>query len=167
MGDEISLQTPQKATDTYSLSTPYGILTISQGGRRVTFELYADVRQSMHNTALFTYVQQLKRQGVTRFNTDHVNIPERDRTLSLIRGKAKLDLVYEYRGKTFECELKTGREIGLDITARQITEFVKWCDHLTLLVPRGCLEEAAIILNMINLDGHVTITPYDWVEDEE
>ena len=152
--------------DTYSISTPYGTVTISQGGRRVTFDLYSDIRQSRHNTALFVYVQQLKNQGVTRFNTDHLNIPGRDRTLSLVRGKAKLDLVYEHRSKTYECELKTSREIGLDVTARQLTEFVKWCDRLTLLVPRGCLEEAATILNMINLDHLVTIQPYDTVENE-
>jgi len=153
--------------DTYSISTPYGTVTISQGGRRVTFDLYSDIRQSRHNTALFVYVQQLKSQGVTQFNTDHLNIPGRDRKLSLVRGKAKLDLVYVHRSKTYECELKTSREIGLDVTARQLTEFVKWCDRLTLLVPRGCLEEAATILNMINLDHLVTIQPYDTVENEE
>lgn len=164
---QIETPVPGKPMDTYSISTPYGTVTISQGGRRVTFDLYSDIKQSRHNTALFTYVQQIKRQGVTRFNTDHLVIPGRDRTLPLVRGKARLDLVYEFRGKTYECELKTSREIGLDITARQITELVKWCDHLTLLVPRGLLEEAATILNMINLDRQVTITPYDWVEDEE
>lgn len=153
--------------DTYSISTPYGTVTISQGGRRVTFDLYSDIRQSKHNTALFTYVQQLKRQGVTDFNTDHLNIPGKNKRLSLVRGKAKLDLVYEHQGKTYECELKTSREIGLDITAQQLTELVNYCDHLTLLVPRGCLEEAAMILAMINLDQHVTIAPYDYVEDEE
>jgi len=164
---QIETPAPARPMDTYTVSTPYGTVTISEGGRRVTFELYSDIRQSRHNTALFTYVQQLKKQGVTRFNTDHLNLLGRDRTLSLSRGKAKLDLVYEHRGKVYECELKTSREIGLDITAQQLKEFSKHCTHLVVLVPRGCLEDMSTILQMINLDGHVAIQPYDAVEGED
>ncbi|GAH22324.1 unnamed protein product, partial [marine sediment metagenome] len=137
MYNEIGFETPHKAMDTYTISTPYGTVTISQGGRRVTFDLYSDIRQSRHNTALFGYLQQLLKKGVTQFNTDHLNLAGRDISLSLTRGKAKLDLVYVRKGKTYDCELKTSREIGLDLTAQQITEFVKWCDPLILLVPRG------------------------------
>jgi len=153
--------------DTYTVSTPYGTVTISDGGRKVTFELYSDIRQSRHNTALFAYLQQLKKQGVTRYNTDHLNLAGRDKSLSLTRGKAKLDLVYEQRGKIYECELKTSREIGLDLTARQLMEFAKYCERLIVLVPRGCIEEMATILHMINLDHRITIAPYDSFEDEE
>ncbi|MBA7572285.1 hypothetical protein ES708_14064 [subsurface metagenome] len=165
--ETMEVPNPARPMDTYSIATPYGTVTISQGGRKVTFDLYSDIKQSRHNTALFTYVQQLKSQGISRFNTDHLNIPGRDKTMSLVRGKARLDLIYEQGGKTYECELKTSREIGLDVTARQLTELVKWCDRLTLLVPRGCLEEAATILNMINLDHQITIAPYDGVGDED
>lgn len=147
--------------DTYTVSTPYGTVTISDGGRTVTFELYSDIRQSRHNTALFAYLQQLIKKGITRFNTDHLNLTGRDKSLSLIRGKAKLDLVYENKGKIYECELKTSREIGLDVTAIQLKEFVKHCEHLILLVPRGCIEEASTILHMINLSHHIAIQPYD------
>ena len=149
------------------MSTPYGTVTISDGGRKVTFELYSDVRQSRHNTALFAYLQQLKKHGVTQYNTEHLNIPGRDRTLGLKRGKARLDLVYVHRGKTYECELKTHREVGLDITAQQLTELTKHCEHLVVLVPRGSMEEMATILYMINLDHRIAIQPYDATDDEE
>jgi hypothetical protein len=163
-----SLPLPQiRPQDAYSLSTPYGVVTIAHDGRSITFELFSDVRQSIHNTALFNYLQRLKQQGITRYNTDHLNIKGRDRTLSLDRGKARLDLVYEQRGKLIECELKTRREIGLELTARQLTELVKRCENLQLLVPRGCTEEAAIILNMLNLDHRITIVAYDYVEEGE
>ena len=167
MATEMQFPAPQRPMDTYSISTPYGTVTISQGGRRVTFDLYSDIRQSKHNTALFAYIQQLRKQGITQFNTDHLNLTGRDKTLALTRGKAKLDLVYAHRGKTYECELKTSREIGLDITAQQLTELVKYCENLVLLVPRGCIEEAHLVLNIINLDHMVTIQPYDAFEDEE
>ncbi len=78
-----------------------------------------------------------------------------------------LDLVYVRKGRTYDCELKTSREVGLDLTAQQITEFVKWCDPLILLVPRGSIEEAHTILTMINLDHRVIIEAYDAGEDEE
>jgi hypothetical protein len=165
MAGEIRLDQPHAPMDAYTLSTPFGTVTISEGGRKVTFDLYSDVRQSRHNVALFGYIQQLRKKGVTQFNSDHIQIVGKDRRLSLVRGKAKLDLVYYFRGKQYECELKTSREIGLDVSARQLTELAKHCENLILLVPRGCLEEAATITNMINLDHKLTIQPYDEVED--
>lgn len=163
---EIETPTPARPMDTYTVSTPYGTVTISEGGRKVTFELYSDIRQSKHNTALFAYLQYLKKQGVTQYNTDHLNLAGRDKTLSLTRGKAKLDLVYVKAGRTFECELKTSREIGLDITAQQITEFAKHCERLIVLVPRGCTEDMSTILHMINLDHRIAIQPYDSFDDD-
>lgn len=162
---QIETAAPTRPMDTYTVSTPYGTVTISDGGRKVTFELYSDIHQSRHNTALFAYLQQLIKQGVTSYNTDHLNLSGRDKTLSLTRGKAKLDLVYLYKGKTYECELKTNREIGLDLTAQQLTEFAKHCEHLIVLVPRGSMEEIATILTMINLTHRIAIQPYDVVED--
>jgi len=167
MYNQIETHAPHKAMDTYTVSTPYGVVIISDGGRKVAFELYSDVRQSRHNTALFTYVQQLLKKGVTQYNTDHIAIAGRDRRLSLTRGKARLDLVYIYEGRTYECELKTSREVGLDLTARQIREFVKHCEKLIVLVPRGCIEEMSTILTMINLKEHVTIQAYDDTENED
>jgi len=164
---EIETPTPGRPMDTYTVSTPYGTVTISEGGRKVTFDLYSDIRQSRHNNALFAYLQQLKKQGVTNFNTDHLNLVGRDKSLALKRGKAKLDLVYTLKGKTYECELKTSREIGLDLTAQQLTEMVKYCEHLIVLVPRGCLEEMSTILHLCNLNHLIAIQPYDALEDEE
>lgn len=164
---QIDTPAPTRPMDTYTVSTPYGTVTISQGGRKVTFELYSDIRQSRHNAALFAYLQQLTKQGVTRYNTDHLNLSSRDRTIPLIRGKARLDLVYIQNGRIYECELKTSREIGLDITAQQLIELVKHCERLIVLVPKGCIEDMSTILHMINLDHQVTIQPYDTVGDEE
>jgi len=164
---EIDHQTPRKAMDTYTVSTPFGTVIISDGGRKVAFELYSDIRQSRHNQALFTYLQHLKKQGVTQFNLDHLAIAGSDRRLSLIRGKAKLDLVYVYQGKTYECELKTSREVGLDLTAQQLTELAKHCEHLVVLVPRGCTEDMTTILNMINLTHRIAVQPYDGLDDED
>ncbi len=166
MYPQIETPAPARAMDTYAVSTPYGTVTISDGGRKVTFELHSDIRQSRHNTALFAYLQQLKKQGVTRYNVDHLTLAGKDRTLSLRRGKAKLDLVYVQKGKIYECELKTNREVGLDLTAQQLTELVKYCENLIVLVPRGSMEEMATILNMINLDHRIAIQPYDSFEDE-
>jgi hypothetical protein len=163
--DNIRTAVPQRPMDTYSVSTPYGILTISNGGRTILFELYEDIHQSRHNTALFTYLQQLLKQGIARWNTDHLHVPGRDRTLSLRRGKTKLDLVYEHRGKLYECELKTSREIGLDTTAQQLKEMAKHCENLTVLVPRGCIEDMATVLHLINLAHQIRVAPYDMTED--
>jgi len=153
--------------DTYTVSTPYGTVTISDSGRRVTFELYSDIRQSRHNQALFTYVNQLLQRGVTAFNVDHIPIEGRDRSLNLTRGKAKLDLVYRKDGKLYECELKTSREVGLDLTARQLIEMAKYCENLIALVPRGCMEDMKTILRMINLDHKVSVSPYDELTEED
>jgi len=167
MYNQMEKPAPARPMDTYTISTPFGTVIISDGGRRVAFELYSDIRQSRHNQALFTYIQQLGKRGVTQFNTDHITIAGRDKRLSLTRGKAKLDLVYVHEGRTYECELKTSREIGLDITAQQLREFAKHCERLIVLVPRGCIEEMSTILHLINLNQHITIEPYDSPQDED
>lgn len=166
MYNQIEKAAPGRPMDTYTVGTPFGTVIITDGGRKVSFELYSDIRQSRHNQALFTYIQQLQKQGVTQFNTDHITIAGRDRRFSLTRGKAKLDLVYSRNGTTYECELKTSREIGLDITAQQLREFAKHCEHLIVLVPRGCIEEMSTILEMINLRERIAIEPYDSFEEE-
>jgi len=167
MYNQLEQPAPGRPMDTYTVSTPFGTVIISDGGRKVAFELYSDIRQSRHNQALFAYIHQLQKDGVTLFNTDHIAIAGRDRRLSLNRGKARLDLVYVHRGRTYECELKTSREIGLDITAQQLKEFAKHCENLIVLVPRGCIEEMSTILHLINLDQHIAIAPYDSFENED
>jgi len=167
MYNQLEQPAPGRPMDTYTVSTPFGTVIISDGGRKVAFELYSDIRQSRHNQALFTYIHQLQKDGVTLFNTDHLAMAGRDKRLSLNRGKARLDLVYVHRGKTYECELKTSREVGLDITAQQLTELAKHCESLIVLVPRGCTEEMSTILHMINLAHKIAIAPYDSFENED
>jgi len=167
MPNQIQTPQPRKLMDAYTLSTPYGTVTIADSGRKVTFELYSDIKQSRHNQALFIYLQHLIQLGVTQYNVDHIAVAGADRRLSLTRGKAKLDLVYVREGKTYECELKTNREVGLDITAQQLTELSKHCEHLIVLTPRGSIEEMNTILHLINLSHRIAIQPYDGLGDEE
>ncbi len=160
-------EAPGATMDEYSISTPFGTLTISRGGRRITYDLHPGIKQSRHNVALYGYVEQLIKSGVTRLNAGHIRVRGHDKTLSLTRGKARLDLVYYRNGKIHECELKTSREIGLDVTAIQLTELCRHVDDLTLLVPRGCLEEADTICKLINLRHQITIEAYDGSGEDE
>ncbi|GAI71583.1 unnamed protein product [marine sediment metagenome] len=72
MENQMEQPAPGRPMDTYTVSTPFGTVIISNGGRNVAFELYSDIRQSRHNQALFTYIQHLQKQGVTQFNNDHI-----------------------------------------------------------------------------------------------
>jgi hypothetical protein len=148
------------------ITTPYGVVTISNGGRRVTFDLWEDVRQSIHHKALFSYYQQLTKKGISNINCDHIELPGLNRSLSLKRGKARLDCVYTHKGKTVEVELKTHREIGLDVTRIQLAELVKHCQNLIVVVPRQDMENAHVILQMIGLEKRVTIDTYELFEEE-
>ena len=163
----LSEEAPGATMDDYSIPTPFGMLTISRNGRRITYDLHPGIKQSRHNVALYGYVERLLKNGVTRLNTSHIRVRGRDRTLSLTRGKAKLDLVYYRNGKIYECELKTSREIGLDVTAVQLTELCRHVDDLTLLVPAGRLEEADTICKLINLRHQITIEAYDGAGEDE
>ena len=153
--------------DVYTVSTPYGVVYIEESGRKITFQLHEDVRESHHSRALFGYVQQLRKRGIVKYNVAHLDLPGLDRSLDLKRGRAILDLVYEHRGKLYELELKTHREIGIDRTATQLTELSRYCQNLIVLVPRGGMTEMATILHMINLADRVKVDCYDGYEDEE
>lgn len=157
----------QKPPEAFSLATPYGVLTISNRGRTISFELFDDIRQSEHNIALHNYVQQLKRKGITKFNNDHIAIPGANRTYSLTRGKARLDLVYYYQGKIHEVELKTSQQLGGDRTRKQLDELVKHCHNLTLVVKRANTEEAQTIINMIGLQTRIKVDSYEIYEEED
>lgn len=150
----------------YQVSTPYGTVTITDDGRRVSFELYPDVRQSIHHKALFSYYQQLVRRGINQINIDHLDLHGLDKSINLKRGKARLDMVYIHRGKLHELELKTHREVGLDVTARQITELARHCENLTLVVPRRDMEDMHTILAMLGLDKQILIDSFELLEDE-
>lgn len=165
--DEIKFNQRGRRGDTTAVSTPYGVVYIEESGRKITFQLHEDVRESQHSRALFGYVQSLRKRNILKYNVAHLDLPGLDRTLDLKRGKAILDLAYEHRGRLYECELKTHREIGLDRTATQLTELSRYCQNLVVLVPRGAQEEMATILHMINLADRITLDCYDGYEDEE
>lgn len=156
-----------QALDQYSLATPYGVLTISNHGRRISFELFDDIRQSEHNIALHNYIQQLKRKGVTKFNNDHITVPGANRSYSLVRGKARLDAVYYQDGSIHELELKTTPQIGSERTHKQLKELAKYCHNLILVVKRGDQEEAATILNMVGLATQVKVDTYEIYQEED
>jgi hypothetical protein len=150
----------------YSISTPYGVVTVSADGRRVTFQLYEDVRESIHSKALFSYYQTLRKKGVLQINLDHLDLPDLDKSLDLMRGKNRLDMVYIHRGRIHEVELETHRQIGIDQTRKQLQEFVKHCENLIVVVPRRDLENAYTIVDLIGLKGKLTIDTYEILEDE-
>lgn len=150
----------------YQISTPYGVVTIGEEGRRITFQLYPDVRESIHHKALFSYVQQLKKRGVIQLNIDHLDLAGLDRSIDLRRGKSILDLVYIHRGELHEVELKTHREVGLDVTAKQLTELVRYCQKLTVVVPRRDMENMQTIATMLDIDKRITIDTYELLEEE-
>lgn len=153
--------------DTTHITTPYGTVSIADNGRRITFTLFEDVRQSIHHKALFSYYQQLQRRGIHQINVDHLDLPHLDRTIRLQRGKHKLDMAYKHHGKVVEIELKTHREIGIDATRRQLEDFVKHCQNLIVVVPRRDMEEMKTVLAMINLDTKIQVDTYEISEDEE
>lgn len=155
-----------QALDTFSLATPYGLITISNRGRRISFDLYDDIRHSEHNIALYNYIQQLKRKGVNKFNNDHIAIPGANRSYNLARGRAKLDAVYYHQGKIHELELKTSQQLGTERTHKQLQEMVKHCTNLILVVRREDHEEASTILNMVGLATQVKVDTYEIHEDE-
>lgn len=156
-----------QALDQFSLATPYGVVTITNRGRTITFNLYDDIRHSEHNIAIFNYVQQLKRRGVTKFNNDHIDIPGANRSYNLVRGRARLDVVYYLDGHIHEVELKTPPQLGTERTHKQLQELNKHCSNLILAVKTGDQEEAATILSMINLDTTVRVDTYEIYQDED
>lgn len=155
-----------KKAEGYSVSTPYGVVTVSNDGRCVKFELYDDVRQSIHNKALFSYYQTLTRQGITRINVAHLHLAGLDKRLKLARGNTILDMAYMHRGHLVEVELKTRREVGLDRTRTQLQEMVRFCENLVAVVPRQSMEEMHHILTIIGLDKQVKVDSYELYEDE-
>jgi len=161
-----SFETAFRQTDGYHLSTPYGTLSILNEGRRIIFDLYSDVRESIHHKALFSYYQQLQYKGVTQINVDHIDLPGLDRTINLKRGNARLDLVYLHRGTVYEVELKTHREVGLDVTAIQLKELAKHCKHLIVVVPRRDVEDMNTILAMLKLEKAITVDSFEIYEKE-
>lgn len=156
-----------KQAQGYQVPTPYGIVTVTQDGRLITFALWQDVRQSVHHRALFSYYQELLKRKVKVLNVDHLDLPGMDLRYDLDRGKARLDLVYESNATIHEVELKTHREVGLEQTAKQLRELVKYCTDLIIVVPRADVEEMRTILTIIGVDGHAKVDTYQIADEEQ
>jgi len=146
--------------NTIQIATPYGQILVSDRGRSITFKLFSDLRQSEHNFYLLRYVEALMHDGITRFNVDHIIVPQATRNISLARGKARLDFVYYKGSKIYEVELKTAGHLGIDSTRRQLTELAPHCDNLTLAVPDHLRGEAEQLLNILNLPQRITVDTY-------
>lgn len=151
----------------YQIATPFGLVTVSEDGRRLTFALWEDIHQSTHHRALFSYYQQLIKRGLTVVNVAHLDLPNLDRSQPLRRGKAIIDLLYEREGRLHEVELKTHREVGLDVTARQLDELAHNCENLTVVVPRRDVENMRTILGLIGIEKLVTIDTYELSDEDE
>ena len=162
-----SFQEAFNRTQGYVLATPYGTVSITEDGRRITFQLYEDVRSSIHHKALFSYYQTLNILGNTIINCDHLDLPGLDSSLDLRRGRARLDLVYMRHGKIHEVELKTHREIGLDVTANQLHELAKHCENLIVVVPRRDMIEMARVIDVIGLTGQITVDSYEMYDEDD
>ena len=161
MNEHLMPRTRPIPPDAYTISTPYGQVIITDGGRSVTFSIWDDIKQSEHNAALYRYVEHLHAHGITRINADHISLPYLHHDIPLTRAHRKLDLVYFKQGRIFEVELKTRRELGLEVTARHLRDLATSCENLILLVPRTELEEARTILHIIQLTAKIKVDTWE------
>ncbi len=144
----------------YKLSNQYFTVYIENRGRRIIIELKSGVKASEHHTQLHRFVEKLHDSGVEHINADHISLPYLDVSISLWRGKRKLDCVYYKDGRIHECELKTPYEVGLTRTYEQLAEQLKHCENLILVTSRTAVENANENLKLFKLEG-IKIQTYD------
>ncbi len=144
----------------YKLSNQYFTVYIENRGRRIIIELKSGVKASEHHTQLHRFVEKLHDSGVEHINADHISLPYLDDSISLWRGKRKLDCVYYKDGRIHECELKTPYEVGLTRTYEQLAEQLKHCENLILVTSRTAVENAKENLKLFKLEG-IKIQTYD------
>ncbi|MGD9640706.1 MAG: hypothetical protein AB7U37_05550 [Synergistaceae bacterium] len=144
----------------YKLSNQYFTVYIENKGRRIVIELKSGVKASEHHTQLHRFVEKLHDSGVEHINADHISLPYLDDSISLWRGKRKLDCVYYKDGRIHECELKTPYEVGLTRTYEQLAEQLKHCENLILVTSRTAVENAKENLKLFKLEG-IKIQTYD------
>jgi len=149
-----------------SIATPYGEVIVRDEGREITFRLFRDLRQSEHSFYLYRYVEQVLYAGVDRFNVDHLNFPTADKSISLARGKSRLDLIYYRQGKIYEVELKSAKMLGIDQTRRQLQELSRYCSNLILAVPDYLRDDAEQLLALMNLPTRIIIDTYPIVKEQ-
>lgn len=142
--------------------TDYFIITVSDEGKNINIQLQNGVKCNRHHNDLLRYVEYLYKSGVDSIRADHIDLPYFHKNINLKRGNRRLDIVYYIDGRIYECEFKTKREIGLDITYSQLKQQQQFCENLILLCPRSEMEYAQHCLNVLGITG-VTVDCWDCV----
>jgi hypothetical protein len=142
------------------ISTEYVTVTVTEDGKEITIKLADGVKISRHQNQLRIYIEKLYSQGVKKINADQISLPYLNRGLNLIRGNRRLDLVYYKEGRIHECEFKTRRECGLDITYHQIEDMKKHCQNFILLIPQSELLFVTDTIRNRKIKG-VTVDTWD------
>jgi hypothetical protein len=142
------------------ISTEYVTVTVTEDGKEINIKLSDGVKISRHQNQLRSYVEKLYSQGVKKINADQISLPYLNRSLNLIRGNRRLDLVYYRNGRIHECEFKTRRECGLDITYNQIEDMKKHCTNFILLIPQSELIFVTDTIRNRKIKG-VTVDTWD------
>lgn len=141
------------------IETDFFVIIADPDGRGFNVRLQQHIKAAPHNQALIRYVKKLYDSGVERINADQISLDFLDRSLNLIRGNRRIDIVYIKNNRIVECELKTDYECGLDRTYKQLKEQQPHCENLTLLVPLNRVEDVRKILKLkklykINVDTY-------------
>lgn len=142
------------------IKNDYVTVSVYEDGKHIEIDIADGVKVLRHQTHLKAYVEKLWQSGITKLNADQISLPYLDKSINLKRGDKRLDLVYYKNGRIHECEFKTHRECGLDITYSQVKGQKKYCENFILLVPSEDLIYVQDMINTLRLHG-VTVTPYD------
>jgi hypothetical protein len=142
------------------ISTDYVTVEVREDGKEIVIKLNDGVKISRHQNQLRAYVEKLYQQGIKRINADQITLPYLDKSLSLIRGNRRLDLVYYKDGRIYECEFKTRRECGEDRIYNQIRDMKKHCQNFILLVPQSELIFVTDTIRNRKIKG-VTVDTWD------
>jgi hypothetical protein len=142
------------------ISTDYVTVEVREDGKEIVIKLNDGVKISRHQNQLRAYVEKLYQQGIKRINADQITLPYLDKSLSLIRGNRRLDLVYYKDGRIYECEFKTRRECGEDRIYNQIRDMKKHCQNFILLVPQSELIFVSDTIRNLKIHG-ITIDAWD------
>jgi len=118
-----------------TIVSDYFTISVYDDGKHVEIDLADGVKIQRHHKQLRAYVEKLWQSGIKKMNADQISLPYLDKGIGLVRGNRRLDLIYYKDGRIYECEFKTRRECGLDITYSQIQEQLKYCENFILLVP--------------------------------
>lgn len=142
------------------ISTEYVTVTVTEDGKEINIKIADGVKISRHQNQLRSYVEKLFKNGIKKINADQINLPYLNKSLKLTRGKRRLDLVYYKDGRIYECEFKTRRECGLDITYHQIEDMKKHCQNFILLIPQSELLFVTDTIRNRKIKG-VTVDTWD------